>query len=203
MENMDWQDRVLIDPQICHGKPCIRGTRVMVSVVLDYLKAGESAEEIRRQYPALTAEDIHAAASLCRVARARRGRATPAYGCGGMKIKLDENLPTALAELLQAAGHDAMTVAEEALGGSKDPMLLQAATSEDRVLLTFDLDFADIRAYPIGSHAGIVIFRLHDQRWVVLEPPARRLINSGLLTRLQGGLAIVDESRVRIRTKRL
>jgi predicted nuclease of predicted toxin-antitoxin system len=47
-----------------------------------------------------------------------------------MKIKLDENLPTALAELLWAAGHDAMTVADEALGGSKDPEVLQVAASE-------------------------------------------------------------------------
>ena len=119
-----------------------------------------------------------------------------------MKFKLDENLPTALTELLRAGGHDASTVADEALGGSKDPEILQVATSEGRVLLTFDLDFADIRRYPIGSHAGIAVFRLHDQRWTVLEKPARQLVETGLLDRLQGGLAIVDESRVRIRTKK-
>jgi predicted nuclease of predicted toxin-antitoxin system len=119
-----------------------------------------------------------------------------------MKSKLDENLPTALAELLRAAGHDTQTVADEGLGGGLDPRILQVAASEGRTLLTFDLDFADVRQYPIGSHAGIVVFRLHDQRWAVLEPPARRLIDSGLLDRLGGGLAIVDESRVRIRTKR-
>ena len=119
-----------------------------------------------------------------------------------MKLKLDENLPAALTELLRAVGHDTMTVADEALGGSNDPSILQAATSEGRMLLTFDLDFADIRRYPIGSHAGIVVFRLHDQRWAVLERPARQLIESGLLDRLQSGLAIVDESRVRIRTKK-
>ncbi|MEN6406448.1 MAG: DUF5615 family PIN-like protein [Thermoguttaceae bacterium] len=119
-----------------------------------------------------------------------------------MKIKLDENLPTALAELLRETGHDAMTVADEALGGSKDPKVLQVATSESRTLLTFDLDFADIRRYPVGSHAGIVVFRLHDQRWAVLEQPARRLIESGLLDCLQGGLAIVDESRVRTRIRK-
>ena len=84
----------------------------------------------------------------------------------------------------------------------QDPKVLQVATSEGRVLLTFDLDFADIRRYPIGGHAGIAVFRLHDQRWTVLEKPARRLIESGLLDGLQSGLAIVDESRVRIRTKR-
>ena len=80
---------------------------------------------------------------------------------------------------------------------------MRVADSEDRIFLTFDLDFADIRRFPIGSHAGIVVFRLHDQRWAVLEQPARRLIDSGLLSRLQGGLAIVDESRVRMRTRRV
>ena len=119
-----------------------------------------------------------------------------------MKVKLDENLPTALAELFRTSGHDAMTVADEALGGSKDPEVLRVAISENRLLVTFDLDFADVRRYPIGSHAGIVVFRLHDQRWAVLEQPARRLVDSGLLSRLQGGLAIVDESRVRIRTRK-
>ena len=102
-----------------------------------------------------------------------------------MKIKLDENLPTTLTELLRAAGHDAVTVADEALSGSNDPKVLQCATSEGRTFLTFDLDFCDIRRYPIGSHAGIVVFRMHDQRWAVLEQPARRLIESGLALRDQ------------------
>ena len=118
-----------------------------------------------------------------------------------MKFKLDENLPTAVADLLRAEGHDAMTVADESLSGSDDPKVLQVAASEGRILLTFDLDFCDIRRYPIGSHAGIVVFRLHDQRWAILEQPARRLMGSDLLDRLQGGLAIVDESRVRIRSR--
>lgn len=60
--NVDnWRERISIDPAICHGRPCIRGTRVLVSVVLDYLKAGESSEAILRDFPSLTNEDIHAA----------------------------------------------------------------------------------------------------------------------------------------------
>ncbi len=58
---MNWQQRISIDPKVCHGKPCIRGTRIMVSIILDYLQAGESREEILRQYPSLNDEDIHAA----------------------------------------------------------------------------------------------------------------------------------------------
>jgi len=56
-----WRDSISIDPNICHGKPCIKGTRIMVSVVLDYLKAGEPAKEMLRQYPTLKLEDIQAA----------------------------------------------------------------------------------------------------------------------------------------------
>lgn len=99
-----------------------------------------------------------------------------------MKIKLDENLPKALEDLLRAGGHDVTTVPQENLSGSGDPRVLDAATGEDRLLMTFDMDFADIRQYPVGSHAGIVVFRLRDQRWAVLEPPARQLLASGVLT---------------------
>ncbi len=58
---MNWRDRINVDPNVCHGKPCIRGTRIMVSVVLDNLAAGEPTERILRSYPSLKAEDIQAA----------------------------------------------------------------------------------------------------------------------------------------------
>jgi uncharacterized protein (DUF433 family) len=55
-----WSDRVSINPKVCHGKPCIKGTRIMVSILLDYLHAGESRAEILRQYPTLKPEDSDA-----------------------------------------------------------------------------------------------------------------------------------------------
>lgn len=58
---MDWRERISIDPKICHGKACIKGTRVMVSVVLDNLAAGESPDRILAGYPTLEKEDIQAA----------------------------------------------------------------------------------------------------------------------------------------------
>jgi uncharacterized protein (DUF433 family) len=57
----DWRERISVDPNICHGKVCIKGTRVMVSVVLDNLAAGEGVDAILRSYPTLTADDIQAA----------------------------------------------------------------------------------------------------------------------------------------------
>ena len=58
---MDWREYIAVDPNVCHGKACIKGTRVMVSVVLDNLAAGLSAEEIVKSYPSLTREAIQAA----------------------------------------------------------------------------------------------------------------------------------------------
>lgn len=61
MNSSNWRDRITVDSRVCHGKPCIRGTRVMVSVILDYLKAGEPVEEVLCQYPILRTEDVLAA----------------------------------------------------------------------------------------------------------------------------------------------
>ena len=57
---MNWQERITADPMVCHGKACIKGTRVMVSVILDNLAAGESAEEILQGYQ-IQREDVVAA----------------------------------------------------------------------------------------------------------------------------------------------
>ena len=57
---MNWQERITVAPNVCHGKACIKGSRVMVSVILDNLAAGESPEEIMRGYH-VEKEDIHAA----------------------------------------------------------------------------------------------------------------------------------------------
>ncbi len=58
---MKWQDYIIVDPMICHGKATIKGTRIMVSVVLDNFAAGLSADEILNSYPSLTREAIQAA----------------------------------------------------------------------------------------------------------------------------------------------
>jgi predicted nuclease of predicted toxin-antitoxin system len=116
-----------------------------------------------------------------------------------LKIKLDENMPTSFYNLLKATGHNVTSAAEENLFGADDPLLLKTAAAEGRILLTFDTDFADIRNYPAGSHFGIVVFRLRDQRWASVKKPAHRLIESDILARLNKGLAIVDETRIRIR----
>ena len=57
----NWEQRLASDPQVCHGKPCVRGTRIMVSVILDNLAEGLSPDEIVAEYPPLTIDDVRAA----------------------------------------------------------------------------------------------------------------------------------------------
>jgi uncharacterized protein (DUF433 family) len=57
---MNWRNRITTDPSICHGKACIKGTRIMASVVLDNLAAGSSVDEIVKLYPTLHPDDVAA-----------------------------------------------------------------------------------------------------------------------------------------------
>ncbi len=57
----DWRERISIDPRVCHGRPCIKGTRIWVSLIVDNLAFGSSEEEVLEAYPSLTRGDIKAA----------------------------------------------------------------------------------------------------------------------------------------------
>ena len=57
---MNWRNHIAVDPAVCHGRACIKGTRIMVSVVLDNLATGISEDELLASYPTLTAKDIQA-----------------------------------------------------------------------------------------------------------------------------------------------
>ena len=58
---MAYLERITVDPNICHGKACITGTRIPVSVILDNLSSGSTYDEIINAYPSLKVEDIRAA----------------------------------------------------------------------------------------------------------------------------------------------
>ncbi|NOT58392.1 MAG: DUF433 domain-containing protein [Deltaproteobacteria bacterium] len=61
MPTKTWRERIVIDPRIHHGVPCIHGTRVPVSILVGSVADGDSTEDLLAAYPQLTAEDIHAA----------------------------------------------------------------------------------------------------------------------------------------------
>jgi uncharacterized protein (DUF433 family) len=58
---MNWRDHITVNPQVCHGSACIKGTRIMVSVILDNLATGLTAEEIMNSYPSLNENAVQAA----------------------------------------------------------------------------------------------------------------------------------------------
>jgi uncharacterized protein (DUF433 family) len=58
--NYTWKDKISINPHVCHGKPCIKGTRVLVSVILDAIASNWTNPEILKSYPTITEEDIKA-----------------------------------------------------------------------------------------------------------------------------------------------
>ena len=72
MTKQDLLSRISIDPNICFGKPCVRGTRIWVSLVLDFLATETTAAELLKEYPQLTEEDIRAC--LLYGAETARGR---------------------------------------------------------------------------------------------------------------------------------
>ncbi|MFH1741827.1 MAG: DUF433 domain-containing protein [bacterium] len=55
---IDWKERILVNPNVCHGRPCIKGTRIWVSLILDLLASGSTVDEILNEYPHLKPEDI-------------------------------------------------------------------------------------------------------------------------------------------------
>jgi len=87
-----------------------------------------------------------------------------------MKLKLDENLPVALAVRLREIGYDADTVPDEGLGGHADATVWHAAQREGRFLVTQDLDFSDTRKFVPGTHCGILLVRIPDlEQWRVSD----------------------------------
>ena len=117
-----------------------------------------------------------------------------------MKVKLDENLPFAQVALLQEHGHEARTVLDQGLGGEDDRPLWAIVRREERFLITADLDFSDLRVYPPGTHAGILVVRPHRQGWRAMYSIVSNVLARHSLDALAGCLVIADEHRIRVRT---
>ncbi len=116
-----------------------------------------------------------------------------------MKFKTDENLPIEAAEVLRRAGHDAVTVLEEHLSGSVDPIVASTCQQEERALITLDTDFTDIRAYPPEQFSGLIVLRLRWQDKCHVLETLEHLLPVFSSEPLEHHLWIVEETRVRIR----
>ena len=113
-------------------------------------------------------------------------------------VKLDENVSDSVATILRKAGHDPALAREEQLAGTDDDHLLAVAKSEGRVLITLDLDFANIRRHPPTDTPGIVVLRLHRQTLGLIRQSATLRGNFLVREPIRGRLWVLDESRLRI-----
>jgi len=116
-----------------------------------------------------------------------------------MRFKLDENLPIELLWTFREFGHDAVSVLDQGLSGATDSRLASICMDERRAIVTLDKDFADIRTYPPGTHAGPVVFRLRRQGRDHVLRVGRRFLRVMRETAIEGRLWIVEETRIRVR----
>lgn len=116
-----------------------------------------------------------------------------------MKFKIDQNLPIEAAHLLTAAGHDALTVYQQLLGGAPDGRIVEVCRDEGRILISADLDLSDIRQYPPSRAPGYMILRSARQSKQGLLALLARAIPMLDLHPIHGRLWIVEPDRLRIR----
>ncbi len=116
-----------------------------------------------------------------------------------MKLKLDENLSRHLKPELVKLGFDTDTVHDEGLRGRSDADVGSAAAAADRVVLTLDVEFADIRKHPPGSHPGIVLFRPRSLGETAVGEFVLAFARSAAALELRGCVVVVEPDKVRIR----
>jgi len=115
-----------------------------------------------------------------------------------MKLKLDENLDARLVSVLYRAGHEAATVRDQGLTGVDDQALYAWCKSEGRILVTLDLDFANVLRYPPEPSGGIVVFRGPNDLLPTLRVLTETLIGALAKENPTGQLWIVEPGRVRV-----
>lgn len=116
-----------------------------------------------------------------------------------MLVKVDEDLPKAAGEMLRDQGYEAASVIEQGMGGWKDPAVWQAVQREERFLVTADKGFADVRLYPPGQHAGILLLRPNEDGIKPMMALLNEVLASYRLEVLAGAVTVVTPRGIRVR----
>lgn len=116
-----------------------------------------------------------------------------------MRVKVDEDLPSAAVRLLRARGYNAEGVVDEGMGGWKDPAVWQAIQAEQRFLITADKGFGDIRRYPPGTHPGILLLRPDEDGIRPVVELLDYLLTAYNLSKLSATVTVVTPRGIRIR----
>ncbi|HZV06066.1 MAG TPA: DUF5615 family PIN-like protein [Gemmataceae bacterium] len=114
-------------------------------------------------------------------------------------LKLDANLAQPHKDFLNGAGYSAERVTDEGLSGADDAVVWQRAVAEGRFFLTLDLDFADVRRFPPGSHPGILQLRPRNRSRDAVSEILQRVVLEHPLDTLAGCFVVADINHTRIR----
>jgi predicted nuclease of predicted toxin-antitoxin system len=114
-------------------------------------------------------------------------------------VKIDENLPRQIAEMLSVRGHDAAAVPEQGWQGAPDDILWPRIQDERRWLMTADKGFADLRRHPPGSHAGVILLRSQEESRQAYLELAEIALERLELEEIAGSVVVVTSRGVRIR----
>jgi predicted nuclease of predicted toxin-antitoxin system len=115
------------------------------------------------------------------------------------RLKVDENLPDEIAELLNDRGHDAVTVADQGWEGLPDGELWRRIQAEGRWIVTADKAFADLRRFPPGTHAGVILLRLVRETRRDYSRIAGMAVEKVELDDAVGAVIVVNDRGVRVR----
>lgn len=115
-----------------------------------------------------------------------------------MKLKLDENLPSELKSFLSGIC-EVDTVLDEGLRGFEDDDVWSACQAENRLFITQDLDFSDIRKYLPGTHGGVVLLRLRNPSRGAIVQKIVEIANRSDISSWSGAFVIVTDSKIRVR----
>jgi predicted nuclease of predicted toxin-antitoxin system len=116
-----------------------------------------------------------------------------------VRIKVDEDLPRQIADLLISRGHDAATVVGQGWQGVSDDVLWPRVQNERRWLITADKGFANLRRHPPGSHAGVILLRAQEESRRTYMELAALALERLKLDEIPGALVVVTHRGVRIR----
>ncbi|HEX3864816.1 MAG TPA: DUF5615 family PIN-like protein [Stellaceae bacterium] len=115
------------------------------------------------------------------------------------RLKIDEDLPREVAELLNSRGYEAATVLEQGWRGIPDEMLWRRVQAEKRWLVTADKGFADLRLYAPGSHHGVVLLRTTEESRRHYAELMSAALDELDFDELAGAVVVVTQRGIRIR----
>lgn len=116
-----------------------------------------------------------------------------------MHLFCDQNIMVETVTFLRQSGHNIISTRDVGLALAPDDVVLAFAIKENRILLTYNADFGDIRLFPVGTHAGIIRLRVTQQTAECLHPVLENALNQLADKDLSGKLVTVTKTAIRIR----